>query len=96
MRFSVTKELQKSTPHPVLEPVPPGRGVVHGDALQRQHHLPQEVVPAEHVAVPDRQPHRAALDLGKGELELEGRKGMVLQVIFHIYELLKETLAFTK
>jgi hypothetical protein len=39
--------------------------------VKRQHDFTQEVVPAEHVAVPDTHPHGATLDLVQRHLELK-------------------------
>ena len=63
--------LNRLATHPVLQVEPPRRRIVHGDPAEGEHHLAEEVVAAEHVAVPHGQPHGAVLDLVQRQLELE-------------------------
>jgi hypothetical protein len=52
--------------------------------VKRQHDFTQEVVPAEHVAVPDTHPHGATLDLVQRHLELKTKKVKKLEFILGV------------
>lgn len=71
--------------YPLLQVVPLGGGVVEHLVLQGQHHLPQEVVAAEHVGVPDGQPERAAGQRTEGLCEAEALfKHRLQRVLSHL------------
>ena len=64
--------------YPVLETAPPGGRVVKHLTGHRHHHLAQEVVPAEHVGVPDGDPHRPPLHLPSGHHELKHAHNVIV------------------
>lgn len=49
--------------YPLLKWIPVRSGIVEDSAGQRQEHLAEEVVAAEHVAVPHGEPQRAVFQV---------------------------------
>ena len=71
MTINVVDDVDVDETYPVLETVPLGGRVIKHLAGHRHHDLAQEVVAAEHVRVPDRDPHGPSLHLPAGHHELK-------------------------
>ena len=73
MTINVVDDVDVDETYPVLETVPLGGRVIKHLAGHRHHDLAQEVVAAEHVGVPDRDPHGPSLHLPARHHELKHR-----------------------